>query len=292
MNKLVSHKIVLFTRYGSLGASSRQRFLIFKEHLASRGYSVRVERLLTNDYLRRLYAGRRRSMVELCWRYAKRIGVLLRSAPDDILLIEKELLPWLPAGLERFLIAGRATIIDFDDGWHMRYADHLLWAPVRKLLGSKLERLASSADGVIVANRELVNWALAAGCTQPEYVPTVIDMKSYGDWDEPDMPFTIGWVGTPPNAEYLRSISGPLSVLSSGGARVRAIGAPPDFAIPGVELEVIPWSLKTEPAEIPRCHVGIMPLGRSQGSLQERLQAYPVHGGRASRRCAFGWSES
>ena len=264
MNKLVSHKIVLFTRYGSLGASSRQRFLIFKEHLASRGYSVRVERLLTNDYLRRLYAGRRRSMVELCWRYAKRIGVLLRSAPDDILLIEKELLPWLPAGLERFLIAGRATIIDFDDGWHMRYADHLLWAPVRKLLGSKLERLASSADGVIVANRELVNWALAAGCTQPEYLPTVIDMKSYGDWDEPDMPFTIGWVGTPPNAEYLRSISGPLSVLSSEGARVRAIGAPPDFAIPGVELEVIPWSLKTEPAEIPRCHVGIMPLGRSQ----------------------------
>lgn len=69
---------------------------------------------------------------------------------------------------------------------------------VRWTLGKKLERMASRADFVIVANKFLQSWAEDAGATSVTCIPTVVDLRRYPQTALPaPEPFTIGWIGTP-----------------------------------------------------------------------------------------------
>jgi hypothetical protein len=251
-------QLILLTRYSTLGASSRQRMLLFRQRLQVSGYSVADQSFLTDGYLERLYGGGRMRWLELLSRYYKRIATILHAPPSAILWVEKEALPWLPAWLERALIGRRTLVVDFDDAWQLRYRS--AWA-TRHLVGFKLEKLARRADAVTVANRALEAWAREAGCRRVFLVPTIVDMDHYAPLPEPALPFTIGWIGTPLNVKYLASILPVLQQMSAAGARLLVIGASDDdLALPGVTVEAVPWSYDTEARQLSRCHVGIMPL--------------------------------
>jgi glycosyltransferase involved in cell wall biosynthesis len=252
-------RLLMLTRYGRLGASSRQRCLLFKEPLQHRGIVIGENQLLSDAYLRRLYANRPLHRIEIVRGYLRRFLALLRCDPSDVVWVEKEALPWMPAAIERLLIGRRFLIVDFDDGWHLKYnAPDARWHA--RLVARKLDVLARTADLVLVANRELLSWAHASGARNVVHIPTVVDVDRYPVVDEPDGPFTIGWIGTPANLRYLQTIVRPLRQLSAEGARLLVIGAPSGFALPGVELEAVPWSEATEAEQLGRCHVGIMPL--------------------------------
>lgn len=253
----MSQELVLLTRYGALGASSRQRMLIFRDRLEAQGYSVDQQNFLTDSYLERLYAGKGARLAELCSRYIRRVVRILRTPSSAILWVEKEALPWLPAWLECILIGDRTLVIDFDDAWQLRYKDTWL---TKRFVGFKLEKLARRADAVTVANRELASWARDAGCRNVVKVPTVVDIARYAPVAEPPFPFTIGWIGTPLNVKYLTSILPVLQKMSAAGARLLAIGVADNLALPGVTVEAVPWSYDTEARQLSRCHVGIMPL--------------------------------
>jgi glycosyltransferase involved in cell wall biosynthesis len=249
----------MLSRYGRLGASSRQRCLLFAEPLQRRGLTVAENHLLSDAYLLRLYANRPRRRIEIVGRYASRVLALLGSAQSDIVWLEKEALPWMPAWIERLLIGRRTLIVDFDDGWHLKYSGcDARWHA--RLVARKLEELARRADVVLVANSELLRWAYEAGARNVLHMPTVVDVDRYRVAAEPDGPFTIGWIGTPANLRYLQTVIRPLRQLSEQGARLLAIGAPKNFVLPGVEVEAVPWSEATEAQQLGRCHVGIMPL--------------------------------
>jgi glycosyltransferase involved in cell wall biosynthesis len=252
-------RLVMLTRYGRLGASSRQRCLLFAEPLRQRGIHVREHQFLSDAYLRQVYGGRPIRRLEILGRYASRILALCRSSRSDVLWVEKEVLPWMPAWLERLLVGRRILIVDFDDGWHLRYlAGDAPWHA--RFMASKLEALAGRADVAFVANRELLRWAHEAGARNAVLVPTIVDIDRYPVHDESEGPFTIGWIGTPLTLRYLRTIIAPLRRLSAQGARLLIIGSASDLVLPGVTVEAVPWSEATESEQIARCHVGIMPL--------------------------------
>lgn len=256
----------MLTRYGRLGASSRQRFLLFKEPLQRRGVPVVDEPLLSDAYLRRVYANRPVRRLQVLGRYFSRALTLLCSSRSSVVWLEKEALPWMPAWVELLLVGRRPLIVDFDDGWHLKYGAAALPREDRcgawrlPLLARKLESLARRADVVFVANRALLRWALDTGARNVVHIPTVVDLDRYRMLDEPAGPFTIGWIGTPLNLRYLQPIAGALRRLSEQGARLLLIGAPPGFELPGIAVETAPWSEETEAEHIGRCHVGIMPL--------------------------------
>ena len=93
-------RLLVLTRYGALGASSRLRFYQYLPFLRSRHVEVQVEPLLDDEYIRRLYAGQRTSIFAVSLAYINRLAWLARSGSFDLLWIEKELLPWLPAWAE------------------------------------------------------------------------------------------------------------------------------------------------------------------------------------------------
>jgi glycosyltransferase involved in cell wall biosynthesis len=252
-------RLLMLTRYGRLGASSRLRFFIFKAPLQRCGLDIAENQFLSDTYLQRIYGGQSVNRLEIIGRYASRILALLRSSRSDVIWLEKEALPWMPVWIERLLVGPRTLVIDFDDGWHLKYdACNAPWHV--RLMARKLAALARRADTVLVANRELLRWARDAGATNIVYIPTTVDLSRYRVLNEPTGAFTIGWIGTPLNLRYLQKIIRPLRRLSEQGARLRLIGAPRDFVLPGIEIDAVPWTEGTEAGQLGSCHVGIMPL--------------------------------
>lgn len=262
--------VLLLNRYDRLGASSRLRFLDFLPALKAHGITVTPSPLFNDSYLRDLYAGRRQNPFRLANAYSQRIARMLDAGRFDLVWLEKEALPWLPAGIERALFRRIPYVMDLDDAWFHRYGLHRA-APVRALLGRKLEALAQGAQTVVAGNPHLADWARAAGARSVVEIPTVINLDRYPPPVARPVPsgrpFTIGWMGSPSSAPYLAQVAEALAELAGRSESdavqlllVGAHGAEPTGLNRRISIVHEPWSEGLETALLGRFDVGIMPL--------------------------------
>jgi glycosyltransferase involved in cell wall biosynthesis len=267
-------RILCLTRYDRNGASSRQRCLLYLEALGAAGITADVCPLLSDAYLHARYSGRRVGLAEIVRRYVIRLRALTRLSRYDLVWIEKEALPWMPAWIEIVLLdlAGIPIVADYDDALFHVYDRHRN-PLVRGLFGTKIDRIMKAADLVIVGNAYLGARAKMAGARRVAELPTVVDLRRYeAPSRRPALrPFdklraqegaalTIGWIGSPITSPYLDLLRPALSALMARlPLRLRLIGAEPT-ALAGFPAERVPWSADSEAAEIARCDVGVMPL--------------------------------
>jgi glycosyltransferase involved in cell wall biosynthesis len=256
-----SVRVLLLSRYSTLGASSRVRSYQYIPYLRERGIKVTPAPLLGDRYLERLYAGKRQNPGAIIAAYCRRIGHLARSSRFDLLWVEYELLPWLPAWAEGFLVRRAVPyVVDYDDAVFHRYELHRN-PLVRSLLGKKIDEVMRQARLVTVGSEYLGERARSAGAQRVAYLPTVVDLNRYQPPSNPAGPtYTIGWIGSPITARYLHMVHDAVAeVCRNGGGKVSLVGAgQPTFA--QVSVEVRPWSEATEVADLQRFDVGIMPL--------------------------------
>jgi glycosyltransferase involved in cell wall biosynthesis len=254
--------ILLLSRYGQLGASSRVRSYQYLPYLKEQGIHVKIAHLLGDDYLRNFYSGKRIKPSLILKAYLRRLGVLLQIRHFDLLWIEKELFPWLPVWGE--VIFPRLKIpyvVDYDDAVFHRYDLHRKII-IRKLLGTKIDIVMRRATLVIVCNDYLAERAWQAGARQVEYLPSVVDLKRYivKKKRSRSKTFNIGWMGSPTSTQYIPSILPAIKKVCEGGAaRFILIGAG-NLNLKGLPAEIHPWSEKNEVAELQKFDVGIMPL--------------------------------
>ncbi|MCR6702439.1 MAG: glycosyltransferase family 4 protein [Dokdonella sp.] len=255
-------RLLMLTRYGPLGASSRLRSLQYLPALRAAGIETEVSSLLDDGYVRGLYTGHI-APAGVAAAYLRRWRRLRHADRYDLIWIEKEAWPWLPGWLERALL-GRGTrlVLDYDDALFHRYDSHRSrW--VRTVLGSKIDGLMRRADLVTAGNDYLAAHARAAGCRHVARLPTVVDLTRY-PLPSPRAPdgrtVVVGWIGSPSTAGYLRAVAKPLASLQAAG-RIRcvAIGARPD-QVEGTPFEAVPWHESTEAEQLRQCDIGIMPL--------------------------------
>jgi glycosyltransferase involved in cell wall biosynthesis len=258
-------RLLFLTRYGHLGASSRQRCFLYVDALAAAGVESRVCPFLDDDYVRSLYSGSATSVVAVLRAYASRLFALLRIRRYDLIWLEKEALPWLPAWLElSFMKAvGAKIVVDYDDPLFHAYDQHRNWL-LRKLLGSKIDRIMASADLVCVGNAYIGQRAKAVGARNVAELPTVVDLRRYpvrrSEPSAEEKPFTLGWIGSPVTSSYLDLLRPALAELESRlQFRIVLIGAAAG-ALAGFPVEQVTWSAETEAAALARCDVGVMPL--------------------------------
>jgi ubiquinone/menaquinone biosynthesis C-methylase UbiE/glycosyltransferase involved in cell wall biosynthesis len=256
----MTRSVLLLSRYERKGPSSRVRHYTFIPALERAGLQVTVAPLLDDEYLARYFAGQWAGPKLIAEAYWRRFHQLCTARRYDVIWLEKEALPWLPAAFERTFFAKVPLVIDFDDPWYRRYANH--WSPLtRAILGRKFESLIARAAVVTTGNPDLAEWAKALHARRVVEMLPVVDISRYQVAPLPNGPFTIGWIGTPGNTNYLSLIAEPLRHLHEKyGARLRVIGGQKGFSLPGVAIDHIPWSEETEALELSRCHVGVMPL--------------------------------
>jgi glycosyltransferase involved in cell wall biosynthesis len=255
-------RVLALTRYARRGASSRLRTLQFIPGLASHGIEVVPRPLLDDAFLDRRYAGARADVLAIARAYAARAAEIRRDGGWDVVWLEKEAFPWLPAPLERALSRFRAPyVVELDDAWFHRY-DMSGSALARVALGGKLDAVMREAATVIAGNAYIAERAREAGAARVEIVPTCVDVAKYAVPPplSGTIPFTVGWIGTPLTAHYLDAVAGALARLAlDAPLRVLAVGAN-EVRLSGVTVEPVPWSEETEAFSIARFDVGIMPL--------------------------------
>jgi glycosyltransferase involved in cell wall biosynthesis len=256
----------MLTKYGSLGASSRLRFLQYVPWLQRAGMQVAVYPLLSDELVLRRYQIGRYGLWALLQAYVFRCCTLLRRGQFDVIWIEKEALQWFPLWLERALLRGKPYVLDYDDAVFHHYDQHRNhW--VRRLYGRRLDGLMARAALVVGGNRYLVERARAAGGRRVELIPTVIDLSRYGESaGTPStqcamvVPPRIVWIGSPSTVRYLQMLRESLQTLAKRQLFILRVIGGGVVDIPGVLVECLPWSENTEVENISDCAVGIMPL--------------------------------
>lgn len=254
-------RVLLLSKYARLGASSRLRSYQYLPFLQQNGVAVVVAPLFDDAYVQGLYA---RAVPK--WRvlvgYLKRLWVIFSARSYDVIWVEKEAFPWLPAFFEiSLLVQGIPIVVDYDDAVFHRYDIHHSRL-VRFLLSQKIDRIMASADVVIAGSEYLIDRARSAGAKRIEKLPTVVDLGRYSKCPERHSPeeLTIGWVGTPGTAAYLLPLVPVFKALrETCKVRVIAIGANNRPEFEGV-IETVPWSEETEVALLSEADIGIMPL--------------------------------
>lgn len=256
-------KVLLLSRYAELGASSRVRYLQYLDDFEAQGWTVEVSPLFSNAYLEVLYAAKGR-VWETVRGYARRLYALMRARQFDVLIIEKELFPFLPALSERLLSRIRVPyVVDYDDAVFHQY-DLNSCAVVRRLLGRKIDVVMRKATVVVAGNEYLATRAREAGARRIEIIPTVVDSEHYQcGTTRSDGPPVVGWIGTPQTSSYLMPLLPVFEKLRKElGVRFVAVGSREgEFA--GTPVETWPWTAQTEVSSIQQFDIGIMPLDDS-----------------------------
>ena len=254
-------RVLALTRYSRLGASSRLRSYQYLPFMKKYGIEVEVVPLLNDDYIRYLYSGKGRRKVAIFRAYLHRMGNLFRAKRFDLVWIEKELFPFFPAWGEALLnVLSVPYVVDYDDAIFHNYDLHPNRL-VRFCLGTKIDQVMKRASVVVVGNDYLGDRARRAGAKRVEHIPTVVDLERYKIMPKSNgAPFTIGWIGSPATAEYIKLVQPALlEICKNGQARVVLVGSRP-VELVGVPVEILPWTEENEVAAIQNFDVGIMPL--------------------------------
>ncbi len=254
-------RILLLSRYGNLGASSRLRSYQYLQYLTTHGFEVITAPLFGDDYVTALYHGKV-SIFSVIRSYLSRFKWILRAKTFDMVWVEKEMLPWLPSWIELSLLPSSVSLVtDYDDALFHKYDQHR-WFIIRFILGKKIDHVMCRSNLVIVGNDYLANRARQAGAKLVEKISTVVDVSRYSAPAKELTPRTIiiGWIGTPNTARYLEILAPVLRKLVDGYyVRLVAVGANAGQLI-DFPVEVRSWSETSEVNEIQQFDIGIMPL--------------------------------
>jgi glycosyltransferase involved in cell wall biosynthesis len=257
-------KVLALTKYGRLGASSRLRSFQYLPSLQQAELAVTVQSLLPDSALRKRYESGGYGLGSLVGNYVARIYALWQRRHFDVLWIEKEALPWMPLSLEKLLLSGVPYVLDYDDAVFHNYDQHANRF-VRFFLGRRLDGLMAHSALVVGGNEYLAKRARDAGAKWVEVLPTVIDLERYSpSVSNPSMEQglvpRIVWIGSPTTVPYLQLLCEPLQVLAKTHSFVLRVIGGAGVDIPGVQVEMVPWTEDTEVASLRECALGVMPL--------------------------------
>jgi glycosyltransferase involved in cell wall biosynthesis len=255
----MSFKILVLTKYGSLGGSSRYRFYQYLPYLKSQDFDITVAPLLDNQYVTAINRGTR-NFTNILTAYFQRLIGLITDRDYDLLWIEKELLPYAPEWLERILIRNLPYAVDYDDAQFHIY-DYYGSKLTKLLLSQKIDRVMANAKLVIAGNKYIAARASKAGAKRIEIIPTVIDLDRYSiKIDTRSRIFNIGWIGSPGTSIYLKSLQSVFeNIREKYDCTFSLVGAG-RLALGDLDLAIKDWRESSEVEDIKSFDVGIMPL--------------------------------
>ena len=278
-------KVLFLTRYPVEGASSRYRVYQYLPYFEALGVQCRVQSFMS-PAMYRLSFSSGRSLLKV-WETAKavmrRLAVLVRHGQYDIVYMQRELLPFGPPLIERWLRWRGATLVfDYDDALFIHKPSR--YNPLASLFRSsdKVRQLFGIVHCVIAGNDWLRDEAAKSGvrAVTVEVAEDTVRIQPHAPHNN-DQPVTIGWLGSTSTVKYLRLLEPVLQKIHQNypGVQFRLMGGG-DFSMPGVPWCVEPWSLDAELAALKSYDIGLMPLpdeewaqGKSGGKARTYMAA-------------------
>lgn len=185
------------------------------------------------------------------WLAIKRFSLLI-FFKWDIIFIQRLFLPgWLLKLIRKRRIP---IIFDFDDAIYLN-------VPGQPRNQERTARMIRASSQVIVSTSELISFCQDNGSIPVIICPPVDIDRFTPRSNDADQIFTIGWIGSLWTTKYLYEIKEALAtVAKSRTVRLLFIGADPQYTLPGIPIDLEPWSYEKEPELLQQMTVGIMPL--------------------------------
>lgn len=251
-------KVLVLTKYDKLGASGRVRFFQYFNKLENDKLSFTISPFFNDKDLDKFYKKGKRNIIKTILSYIKRFWIVINSSNYDLVFIEKEIFPYLPAFFENILIKiNKNYIIDYDDAIYLNY-DYSSSKIIKYFLKNKLLTLIQNATLITVGNNYLFEYFYQHNKNIHILYSVVDDSLYKPEYTSSNRNIVIGWIGSPSTYKYLKSIENLLIDLTSKfPIKVVIIGAnDKDNEI----FEYKKWSLINEIADINEFDIGIMPL--------------------------------
>jgi glycosyltransferase involved in cell wall biosynthesis len=278
-------KVLFLTRYPVEGASSRYRVFQYLSHLEAMGVDCTVQSFMDSAMYRlSLTPGRTLAKalatVRAVW---QRLATILRWRSFDIVYMQRELFPFGPPWMERWLKRkGAVLFYDYDDALFIKKASR--YSPFATALRrpDKTVDLFSLVDRVVAGNDWLRDVAGEHGghAVTVEVAEDTTRIPMHAPHTN-ERPVTIGWLGSPSTVKYLNLIAAVLKEVARRYPDVRfeVVGGG-DFAMEGVPWHLSSWSLEGELEALGRFDIGLMPLpmeewsrGKSGGKARTYMAA-------------------
>ena len=232
---------------------SKKRLLILTRDRQNAAFRQRIE-----PYLGALrQAGIEAEVAELARGPFARRCEMRRATAFDGVLLHRKTLTWWDAGAIR---GARRLIYDFDDAvmYQARRPDRPHGGRMRRF-----RRTMGRADLVIAGNPILADHAREAGAKCVEIVPTGLDVSKFPAKQTYQVRdgLHLVWIGSRSTLKQLAAVRGMLEAVgrAAPGAVLRII-ADAEFAVEGLRVENLPWSLAAEGRLLAESDIGIAPL--------------------------------
>lgn len=247
-------------------ACTRYRLLQFVEPLKKHGIKLEVRPFLSSAEFKEFYQhGNILSRGKTLFKpLLKRLSDLKKVRQSDIILVQREAMPFGPAFFERlYQIVGRKPLIlDLDDAVYLPYL-----SPTYGKIGTflkffgKTDSLIKQAEVVICGGRFLAEHAEKLGA-KIVVIPTVVDSEKFYPIEKNNNPPVIGWIGTGSTFPFLESLFPVLQKLAKDYdflLRIRG-SERENVTAEGLKIENLPWRLETEIADFQSFDIGLYPL--------------------------------
>jgi glycosyltransferase involved in cell wall biosynthesis len=268
-------RILFLAKYSRLGGSSRYMIYDYIEFFHKAGIDIVVSPLFDERYHQGIGEFARPTSYwhilkhsnYLISRVARQMRWVHQSDKFDVVVLEKELVPYLPYGLERLLKRRRTRLITyFDDAIHAYYKSHPNLI-VRFMSKKKIERIIKLSDHVVVWNTYLGEYYKQFN-SRVTVVNTGVDLRRYRLKDykasENKDHVSIGWIGTPSSYPYIRSLEDVFGKLASRYPVELRIVSSMDYLSKNIKVDNRRWSVETEVNDLCSFDIGIMPLPNNE----------------------------
>jgi glycosyltransferase involved in cell wall biosynthesis len=224
-------------------------------------FNYKIQYLFGDTYLDHIFQKKPKPKIYILRKYLTRLFfIIFNIYKYDAIYIEKELFPYLPGWIERFL-KGR-YVVDYDDAVFHLY-DSNSNKLVKLLFKNKIRNIMKNARKVIVGNDYLGDYAKQSCALNIVYRPTVISKDKYTLKNlEQNSLLTVGWIGTALTQEYLVKLVPVLNKLSKLFNFTLVVVGGDYNLFKGVEFKVnyMRWREYTEVEILRKIDLGIMPV--------------------------------
>jgi glycosyltransferase involved in cell wall biosynthesis len=261
-------RVLALASYPLESPSSRYRVVQVITRLAAHGIDVDFSPFLDASLAEAIYQPARllTRLPRIAERVLRRLGTAVRASRADVVLVQREamlfgppLVEWIAARLLR-----RPLVLDLDDPTYLAYASPVYgrFATVLKWPG-KTHTLMRWSRVVTCGSAKIATYVQSRG-VDAIIVPAAVDPLRFRPGPRGARPhrLTIGWIGTHGTYPFLERLF-PVFELLAWELRFRLLivgSSRRQVTIPGVEVDLRPWTLAHEADEFRSLDVGVYPL--------------------------------
>jgi glycosyltransferase involved in cell wall biosynthesis len=249
------------------GAGCRFRVSQYIPYLRDAGFDVTVSSFYSKEYFDFVYrpGNYLRKVAGFAALTLRRIDELFSMKDYDLVFLYREAIPAGPPFIER-LIAGQGIpiVYDFDDAIFLPAVSEANKAVSFLKKPDRVADILRLSTQVTVGNEFLAGYARKYN-SRVTVIPTAVDTTRFVPRavvpPEQGRKLIVGWIGSPTTFRYLESIKDVLAAVSEKHPftlKVSGAGRPVNF--PGVDVQVVPWSMADEVSLFNTCDIGVYPL--------------------------------